>query len=75
MKCTINNCSRYETTKILTDIIIITDKSNSYSDGMRISMVYIYIYICNKVEFVYTLLRQRPDDMQNDECGYITDWH
>ena len=26
----------------------------------------IYIYICNKVEFVYTLLRQRPVEYNND---------
>ena len=28
--------------------------------------MYIYIYICNKVEFVYTLLRQRPVEYNND---------
>ena len=41
-------------------------KYNNIIYGTNLFGIYIYIYICNKVEFVYTLLRQRPVEYNND---------
>ena len=45
IKCSIHNTIENVNTNILTDGFFINDKYNTYTNGMRISMVLIYLYI------------------------------